>query len=221
MNNSLLPVSEATPTKDEELREVLSIFLKVPEKELEVDTFASFQDFYEKTWASLSKGRPSEAEKMGDVNYKHVCAVVKSISDKFPSTLTCLRPLLRGMLAGDPLFNHHSEDSINRTIDLALRLWIPLHIRDQNHAPGARTIQWDDRQSLGTFIQAQFTGPRTSNEISERVDAMTMVKLRRFSGIGIEWTNDLSEHLNLTLHLGRRAVKVFPMKHYLNSLKRR
>lgn len=213
-----LPIIEGRLTRDQELQKVLSVFLSVPEEELEIDTFSSFHDFYEKTLAALSKGRPSEAEKLGSVNTSHICKIVEAAIHILASTSVCLRSLLREMLRGQPMFVSHSDDRLNRTIDLALRLWIPLPIRDYNYAPGGRTMQWDDQQSLDTFTNAQFPLPRTSSEASIRLDAMTMVKLKRFSGIEIEWTNDLSEHLNLSLVSGRRTVKVFAMKHYLNCL---
>jgi hypothetical protein len=132
---------------------------------------------------------------------------------------------LREALAKDSHFERHSEESLNRTIDLALRLWLVLNIRDDEYAPGAHSIQWEDGTSLQSFISQQFPKPRMLRDLSERMfdfvlpDNFTIVKLKRYSGIKVHWTYDLSEHLDLDKD--HRILKVFPLKHYVNELSRK
>lgn len=50
-------------------------------------------------------------------------------------------------------------------------------------------------------------------------DNFTMVKLKRYSDIKVDWTDDLSEHLSLDRD--DRILKVFLLKHYVNELRKR
>jgi hypothetical protein len=161
---------------------------------------------------------------MDTVTDEHVRIIVKTISAAdlaFP----CQRIVLREVLGKNSHFEHHSEESLNHTIDLALRLWLVLNIRDDEYAPGAHSIQWDDNVSLQTFIVQQFPKPRMIRDLSQKMfdfvlpDNFTMVKLKRYSRIKVHWTYDLSEHLDLDKD--HWILKVFPLKYYVNELKRR
>lgn len=202
----------------------LSTFLNISEEAVVLGRFAAYQSYHDKTWESLRHGFPPEADSMDAVTDEHVRIIVKTISDT-ALVFSCQRPILREALGKNSHFEHHSEDSLNRTIDLALRLWLVLNIRDDEYAPGAHSIQWDDDVSLQTFIGQQFPKPRIIRDLSEKMfdfvlpDNFTMVKLKRYSGIKVYWTYDLSEHLDLDKD--HRILKVFPLKYYVNELKRR
>lgn len=100
-----------------------------------------------------------------------------------------------------------------------------MNIRDKEYAPGAHSIQWNDGLLLQTFIAQQFPKPSILRDLNERMfdfvlpDNFTMVKLKRYSDIKVDWTDDLSEHLNLDRD--DRILKVFPLKHYVNELRKR
>ena len=202
----------------------LSTFLNVPENGITLERFAAYQSYHDRTWESLRHGFPPEAESMETVTDEHIHIIVKTISNTALKSL-CQRADLREALAKDSHFEHHSEESLNRTIDLALRLWLVLNIRDDEYAPGAHSIQWEDGITLQTFIAQQFPKPRMLRDLSERMfdfllpDNFTMVKLKRYSGIKVHWTYDLSEHLDLDKD--HRILKVFPLKYYVNELRRR
>ncbi len=167
---------------------------------------------------------PPEAESMEAVTDEHVRIIVKTISAA-DSAFPFQRTILREALGRNSYFEHHSEESLNRTIDLALRLWLVLNIRDDEYALGAHSIQWNDDVSLQSFIVQQFPKPRMVWDLSERMfdfvlpDNFIMVKLKRYSGIKAHWTYDLSEHLDLDKD--HRILKVFSLKYYVNELKRR
>ena len=202
----------------------LSTFLNVPEDELALGQFLSYQKYWEQTWGSLKKGDPSEWESMVPVTDEHIRLVVTTISSTALDP-QCQREDLREALAKDSLFKSNSKESVNRTIELALRLWLVLNFRDDEYSPGVHSIQWEDGISLRNFISQQFPKPRMLRDLSERMfdfvlpDNFTMVKLKRYSGIKVHWTYDLSEHLDLDKD--HRILKVFPLKHYVNELKRR
>jgi hypothetical protein len=206
------------------LKPTLATFLNTSEYEITVERFAAYQSYYNQTWESLGHGFPPEAESMAPVSDEHIRIIVALISSTILKA-PCERETLREAFTKDPHFENHSEESLNRTIDLALRLWLVLNIRDDEYAPGAHSIQWDDGISLQTFIAQQFPKPRMLRDLSERMfdfvlpDNFTMVKLKRYSGIKVDWTYDLSEHLDLDKD--HRILKIFPLKFYVNELRRR
>lgn len=206
------------------LRPTLSTFLNISEDEISLERLAAYQSYYDRTWESLRNGYPPEVESMAPVSDEHVRIIAALIGSSILD-LPCQRETLREALSKDLHFADHSEESLNRTIDLALRLWLVLNIRDDEYAPGAHSVQWDDGVSLRSFITQQFPKPRMLRDLSERMfdfvlpDNFTMVKLKRYSGIKVHWTYDLSEHLDLDKD--HRILKVFPLKYYVNELGRR
>lgn len=203
----------------------LSTFLQLSEPEIELENFKTYRSFYDRAWKALREGSPPEAEALGPVSDEHVCIIVDLISREALYGRPCQREALRDTLAKKQHFEHHSEENLNHTIDLALRIWIILNVRDEDYAPGIHSIQWGDRKPLQTFVAEQFTKPRLLKDLSEKMfdfvlpDVFTMVKLKRYSGIKVDWTYDLSEHLDLDRDY--RILKVFPLKYYVNGLRKR
>lgn len=203
----------------------LATFLNIPEGETNPEGFSKFRDYYDRTWTALNEGDPPEAESMGPIRDEHIRIIVDLVSKEIIYGRPCQRKILRETLGKASQFNSHVEDSINRTVDLALRLWLVMNIRDDDFAPGVHSIQWDDSESLQSFIASQFPKPRLFKELSEKMfdfvlpDNFTIVKLKRYSGIKIDWTYDLSEHLDLDKD--HRILKVFPLKAYMYGLRKR
>jgi hypothetical protein len=210
-----------------EITSTLVTFLGILEKDIMLKKFAAYQNYYDRTWASLKNGSLPEAESMGHVSEEHIQIIVKRISNTFLETpeSPCQRQALREITSKDSHFADHSDESIDRTIDLALRLWLVLNIRDDEYTPGAHSIQWEDGVPLQSFIVEQFPKPRLLKELYERMfdfrlpDNFTMVNLKRYSAIKVHWTYDLSEHLDLDRN--HRVLKVFPLKYYLNEMRQR
>lgn len=206
------------------LMSMLATFLNISENEITLEKFAAYRIYHNQTWESLKQGFPPEAESMAQVSDTHVRIIVSLISSMILKA-PCQRETLREALSKNSHFEDHSEESLNRTIDLALRLWLVLNIRDDEYAPGAHSMQWDDGISLQSFIAQQFPKPRMLRDLGQKMfdfilpDNFTMVKLKRFSGIKVHWTYNLSEHLDLDKD--HRILKVFPLKYYVNGLRRR
>jgi hypothetical protein len=162
---------------------------------------------------------------MDPVGDEHIRTIVDLISREVLHGKPCQREVLRDTLAKQQQFKHHSMESLDHTIHLALRIWLVLNMRDEDYAPGVHSTQWDDSKSLQTFVADQFPKPRLFKDLSEKMfdfvlpDVFTMVKLKRYSGIKVDWTYDLSEHLDF--NKDHRILKVFPLKYYVNGLKKR
>lgn len=206
------------------MRSLLAAFLHMDEEEIPSDKYASYQTYYDQVWSALKIGRPSEADIMNTINDEHIKVIVQLISQRWFESDPCWRGLLRQALQRNSHFDRHSDDSINRTIDLALRLWLVLHIRDDEYTWGAHSIQWDDQKTLQTFIAEQFPKSRSMKDFGEKMvdllpDNFTIVKLKRWSGIKVEWTYNFSEHLDFDKD--HRVVKIFPLKCYMHGLRKR
>lgn len=210
-----------------DIRSVLATFLNVPEKEVESKSFESYRKYYDKTWVALNEGEPPESESIGPVSDGHVQAIVNEITNITIDGSPCLRPALRDALLKNPLFHPSLEaksESLNRMIDLALRLWLVLYIRD-GFAHAAKSIKWNDATSIQELIARQFRKPRLLSALSEKMFDITLpdhfnaLNLRRFSGIKVKLTSSLNEHLELDRE--RSKLKIFPLKCYLYGLRKR
>jgi hypothetical protein len=207
--------------------QVLSTFLRIDETSVEVERFKAFEMYYETTWLAIRHGQPAEVDYMGSFNDEHIRTIVEVISNWVQDGTACFRKTLRALLWKKSLFQAGSkrqmdEDTLNRLIDFALRLWLVLNVRDEDFAPGADSIQWSDNISLQDFVAGQFPKPRLMGAVDEKTflpDNFTVIKLREFSGIKIHWTYSLDDHLELDRD--HRILKVFPLKHYLQALRKR
>lgn len=227
MKKMTTPALNSKGCTPETMKQVLSIFLSVPESEVELESFASYQSYYNRTWFALGEAEPPELDAMKPVSDEHVQKIVKEISRMLLSDSSCLRPTLRDKLLQDAEFQRSTgkvEDNLNRKIDLALRLWLVLYIR-KGFAHATKSITWDDNNSLQDFISSQFRKPKLISALAEKMfdvvmpDNFIALNLRRYSGIEIEWTSSLNEHLNLNRE--NRKLKVFRLKYYLWMLRKR
>lgn len=150
------------------MRVTLSVFLGIPESEIHLDRFTTYQNHYDRTWKALWQGNPAEIDHMSSLDHEHVRNVVKSVSKVAREGSPC-RDALRDLLARDSQFQLHTTESLNSTIDLALPLWLVLNIRDEEFAPGTDSIQWTDEIPLQTFVAAQFPIPRLLRDLSEKM----------------------------------------------------
>ena len=219
--------STTTQSAPANMRSVLATFLDVPEEDIDLKSFESYRQYHDKTWAALTAGEPPESDSMGPVSNEHVRAIVGEIVSIAVDGLSCYRPALRRALLKNSLFNPSPEgkpESLNRMIDLALRLWLVLYIRD-GFAHAAKSISWDDTTSLQELIGGQFRKPRLLSELREKMfdialpDHFNALNLRRYSGIKVKLTSSLNEHLELDRE--RSKLKIFPLKYYLYGLRKR
>jgi hypothetical protein len=203
----------------------LATFLATEETEIKAGSFSKYREYYSLTWAALRNGYPAESDSMEPVDSRHVQIIVRTISEAVLIGIRCDRKAVRDSLTQEMAFQHHSEESMNRTIDLALRLWLTINIRDDEFCPAVRSVQWDDHTPLESLIVAQFPKPRLIKELYEKMfdyvlpDNFNIVKLKQWSAIRVDWTYDLSEHLDFDKDV--RILKIFPLKGYVNGLRRR
>lgn len=143
----------------------------------------------------------------------HICKILaRNKSLKRPEIRDELRRSLNLTWSGD--------EAIDRSVDLAIRLWLMVNARDQAlhiHDAQKTPVQWSDSESLEGFVTAQF--PRTHNQLSRKEALMgtsfTAAYLVDVCGLQLHWTNNLQDHLLLDRRLS--ILRIFPSQQILAS----
>lgn len=208
-------------------KEIVSCFWRRPRDEIDLEDYVSYFQFYHKSCEALYLGLHNEAKSLVADNHRHVLIIIEALWEFIDHSLPCTRPTVRleaekklsSIAEGDSI----TEIRLNNSINLALRLWLTLDIRNSAFAPAASTIQWDDNTTLHEFVRSQFLGPRASRNPTEKDEKetvisdgeLTAVKLRRIGGITIEWTYHLNQHLRFDREF--RRLKIYSLKTCLHD----
>lgn len=118
-------------------------------------------------------------------------------------------------------FQSSDEVGINRSINLAIRLWLMINTQDLEFSGlrhEATPVQWDDKSTLSAFLRSLFPHPRwqISAQSSRLGPHFTAAFMKDVCGLTIEWTTSLHDHLRLDRF--RKALKIFPYKCHLQAL---
>ena len=109
------------------------------------------------------------------------------------------RSQIRSGLASDR-FRLCDNTQIDRSLDLALRLWLMVSAGDHTHfIPGQTLLSWHDDESYLIAISRRF--PKVANTQLGKFSlspALTACNLVRLGGFPIKWTCNLVDHLMLT-----------------------
>ena len=117
----------------------------------------------------------------------------------------------------DELFPQASMDVISQVIELVLRLWLMMNVRTslKIQTPGTPSIPWRDNACLFEFVKHQF--PAASETVAGNTTlqspdfafevTLTAPNLVKYSGVNIEWTACLADHLRYDR--GRRILRLF------------
>jgi len=115
-------------------------------------------------------------------------------------------------------FGSSDDLSLNRSIDFALRSWLTMNVREECfslHTPRTPTMEWDDGTTLAEFVGRNFpsASPAASTTSLQFDHAFTVASMNRLSGIEVEWTPCLADHLRFDKR--RRIVRIYPFKQIL------
>lgn len=110
-----------------------------------------------------------------------------------------------------------SDEKMDNTINLALRLWLTMDIRGRQFG-GVGDIQWNDDSSLGDFIEKRFPTTELTGEVAQSRDVLldeefTAPNLFRRRGIKTKFTDKLSNHL--IYDAKAETLMVYPLKQFL------
>ncbi|KAK0741533.1 hypothetical protein B0T18DRAFT_420321 [Schizothecium vesticola] len=184
-----------------------------------VGFYARYFDYYEKELKHLRLGirqstRPIDelaAKTHGDI--VRICTVLKGAHSLPRSEV---RKSVRGIL-----FPLEDDLAINRSLDLTVRLWLMINVRDKDLAirtPHKPSVQWGETDSLHDFIQRQFPSSKfggTQRHPRLR-PSFTVAEMVEICSLDLRWTDSLEDHLRLDMRR-RKVLWVFSYKDFLNG----
>jgi hypothetical protein len=116
------------------------------------------------------------------------------IVDILQSNGDAQRPAIRDLLR--PKFSSSDDMGLNRSINLAVRLWLMINMQDP-----------------------EFEGTRHEARSSRLGPHFTAAFMTDVCGLKIEWTTSLPDHLRLDRRRNEKpALKIFPYKCYLQAM---
>ena len=176
-------------------KEIVHRLWRRKKDDIDLEDYVSYFDHYAKTCRSLYVGARCEADYILISDHEHILLIIDRIWSYIDQGMSVERPFLRESLAKTH-FRNQADERINITIDLALRLWLTMNIKQRGVTPVVRDNPWNDKSDLSAFVRAQFPGPKVGHDINAPlVGALTAVDLERTSGIHINWTYHLEDHL--------------------------
>jgi hypothetical protein len=229
MSSSLTRLNSAL--SEDQKAEIIARFWRKRRAEIRIEDYTTYFQFYQKSCDSLYLGLRCEAKALVAESHDHVLVIVDLIWSYLDDNQGCKRIPLRKKL--EQLFSHLLENSVshekdiklNNSINLALRLWLTVDIREEVFAPATFPIQWDDDSTLQEFVWRQFPSPKMTTTLTDK-ETVTLLdsdftagNLRRIGGINIDWTYHLNEHLSFDREL--RRLKVYTLKKCLYDQKHR
>jgi hypothetical protein len=176
------------------------------------EPYKAYFRYYTTECRRLRLGLSSEvwnSSAMLAITHEHILLIVRILAHETEARRSHVRSLIRQSLQdGD-------DEAINRSIDFALRVWLTINVReDRLSTPRTPTIQWDETSTLVEFITRIFPRPNPVVAISVQLDhSFTAANMSRLSGIDIEWTPCLADHLRLDKR--RRLLRIYPYKQLL------
>ncbi|KAE9374018.1 hypothetical protein N431DRAFT_335636 [Stipitochalara longipes BDJ] len=183
-------------------------------QEGQIRSYRPYFRYYETECARLHLGQVKEKRNPPIViaaTHEDVSRIVRILS----LGQSCHRPEVRALLQQQ--FPMAEDISINRSIDFALRVWLTMNVREERlHTPHTPTMQWDDTTTLTDFIAGKFAPKDTAHSLAMFVQldhTFTAAQINHLSGINIEWTPCLADHLRLDKKF--RVLKIYPFKQIL------
>jgi len=198
--------------------EIIVRFWRKDRPQILLGEYMPYFQFYQKSCEALYLGIRSEAKALFAETHEHILEIVDVIWSCVDSGQQLRRSELRNNIAGrfcmDIVNDITRYEPLNNSINLALRLWLTVDIREEAYAPAITTIQWGDESTLQEFMKQQFPGPRvflTGDKAHIILGGdFTAVNLRRIGGINLDWTCSLNEHLSFDREF--RRLKVYTLK---------
>jgi hypothetical protein len=117
-------------------------------------------------------------------------------------------------------FPQATNDHVLRSMDLAIRLWLTLHIRSGDAPIGpflsdVTIVEWRKKQPLRNLVAATF--PRCRKNLISPVSQQSHIEpgfnimnLRKICRIQVQWTQNLKDHLRLDR--SSRTLHIYPHK---------
>lgn len=203
------------PTDDLK-RRIVNCFWRQPEELIDLTDYVGFFNYYRDICRSLHLGIQSKkVDTLAAQTHEDVLTIIDCLWSCQEVGFQETRQSLRGKLK-EKRSNEETDERINASIDLALRLWLTMNIRESD-LYSRRGIPWNDVSHLSTFIETQFRGPEAGDRNGKVVlgNGVTAVELKRNNGISVKWINNLEDHLSYDTI--RKSLNVYHLEHVLQA----
>jgi hypothetical protein len=191
---------------------ILGQLFHITSSNLRLDGYLDYFEFYEAELQRLQSGlsaasRPSF--QLAANSHSDLLFIATLLSEHRGSTRPQIRQKIQSRFPG------LEDSSLNRSIDLTLRLWLTLNVREDMILTESQSRKWDDNRILETFISDQFPISTLSQESRETRlhPQFTVANMISICGLKIGWTHCLANHLRLD----RKSNKlwIYPYKNLL------
>jgi hypothetical protein len=123
------------------------------------------------------------------------------------------RPAIRRSIRNR--FRHAEDTALNRSIDLTMRLWLSLNVREEAfrlQSPQTPALEWDDTSTLQDFLSSFFPVAQWHFQAREgRLHPyFTVANMIQICRLKLEWTDSLEDHLRLDRR--QKVLRVYPYK---------
>jgi hypothetical protein len=184
--------------------------------DVSADAFAKYFEYYEEELRLLRVGANPNIWQAGHLavdQHEDVVEVVKLLRRLKDRT----RKDVEDEVA--KCFKNADPDCISRSIDLAIRLWLMINVRESQFRslrPLCTCVDWQKEKTLEDLMRDLFPSSRWKVSARDsRVDVhFTAVMMVEVCGLKIHWTSSLQDHLLLDRR--KRILSVFGFKDLLD-----
>lgn len=181
-----------------------------------------FSRSYHGTCQSLFEGLPpTELESMTVQTHEDLRKIITIVRSVMSRNSSCTRGQIRDALVHTPRITDVLVERVNNSINVALRAWLTMNIREDYFAQAEDTIQWDETTGFQDFISSQFKGPKnkaTSRESDIVLDSQfTAANMRDYCQIKTKLTFNLKQHLSFVSSRGQKILLVYPLASCLRA----
>ncbi|KAG7006204.1 hypothetical protein G7Y79_00015g037940 [Physcia stellaris] len=188
-------------------------FWRLPEDLIDLKDYVGFFDYFRDICRSLHQGSQNKkVDTLAAQTQEDVMTIIDCLRSCQEAGFKETRRSLRGIFkVRRP--NNETDERINASINLALRLWLTMDIREKD-LYSRRGTPWNDVSPLSTFIETQFRGPEGGvNKVLG--NGMTAIELKRNNGISVNWINNLEDHLSYDI--SRKSLNVYHLEYVLQA----
>jgi hypothetical protein len=197
-------------------RQVAEKFFGILADSGELSSLKLYFGFYNKELRRLRVGITPLVSGLDKKTHKDLMRIRDIIFDSRNEPRSAVRARLRP--------NTATEDdlSLDRMVDLTIRLWLMVNVRDDSLSmslwrPQQFSARWDESDSLVKFLAHQFPTSTMKLELKQsRLEmTFTVAYMVRTCRLQVKWTDDLVNHLRLDRGPDAKTLSIFPHKAFL------
>lgn len=196
-------------------RQIAQQFFGIPADNGDLSSLKLYFDFYNKELRRLRIGITPLVASLDTKVHRDLMHIRDIISNSRTESRSVVRARLR------PDLTTEDDLSLDRIVDLTIRLWLMINVRDDSLSMSLwrpqQSARWDESDSLDTFLAHQFPTSTTKFDFKQsRLEmTFTVAYMVRTCRLQVKWTDDLVNHLRLDRKPGCKEMFIFPHKAFL------